>query len=494
MEIVFSFDTTGSMSSIFDELQGRLQDMIQRLQSDIPGIRIGVIAHGDYCDKDVFYLTRELDLCTDVVELCNFVKDTEGTGGGDEDECYELILRMVRENFSWTPKSQKILVMIGDANPHEPDYEMNVDNIDWREEVSLLRKSGVKIYGVQAFDHEGADDFYKTMAVNTDGHYLKLGEFSNICDFLMAICYRERDEDLFFGYEAEVRSRLGPKGVNRELEGLFGTLRRNESGSSYISTASLKPVLSIFKDTVPKIPKKARSATKVPKKVKPTPKVPKTTKYSQKQVPRNRQNKPTAKAVKRKTASTTKQRPAVKRSRRNTKRRGDAQQIHREKVARSAFTCNNLDWSTWRLAYTPLDDFKLSSKRGFVTKFNGKCLKRRQLFSNQSRKSSLYEIAVQTKIRGKRHVVYSSVVPGKGKNGDWECDLLHGGRKRLLDQIRSVVENGCKVFVRRAFVSKRHKSKLDTLHKRYSYAWSLQNITRKPRYVVRDHIVISGNL
>lgn len=51
MDILFSFDTTGSMSYILEEVKGRLSDMIQRLQADIPGIRIGVIAHGDYRDE-----------------------------------------------------------------------------------------------------------------------------------------------------------------------------------------------------------------------------------------------------------------------------------------------------------------------------------------------------------------------------------------------------------------------------------------------------------
>lgn len=147
IEIVFSFDTTGSMSSILDEVRGRLQDMIQRLQSDISGIRIGVIAHGDYCDKDVFYLTKEIDLCQNVAELCQFVQDIEGTGGGDADECYEYVLRMVREKISWTPGSQKILVMIGDANPHEPDYDLNTDNIDWREELKLMKRSVNVVFG-----------------------------------------------------------------------------------------------------------------------------------------------------------------------------------------------------------------------------------------------------------------------------------------------------------------------------------------------------------
>ena len=57
MEIVFSFDTTGSMCSCLDEVRGRVQDMVQRLQSDIPGIRIAIFAHGDYCDASR-YITK----------------------------------------------------------------------------------------------------------------------------------------------------------------------------------------------------------------------------------------------------------------------------------------------------------------------------------------------------------------------------------------------------------------------------------------------------
>jgi hypothetical protein len=45
------------------------------------------------------------------------------------------------------------------------------------------------------FDNTGVDEFYKTLASETDGHYLKLTEFSNITDMMMAICYAERGED-----------------------------------------------------------------------------------------------------------------------------------------------------------------------------------------------------------------------------------------------------------------------------------------------------------
>lgn len=46
-------------------------------------------------------------------------------------------------------------------------------------------------------NNDGVEEFYQFMAEKTGGHYLKLENFSSICDFIMAICYRERDDDLF---------------------------------------------------------------------------------------------------------------------------------------------------------------------------------------------------------------------------------------------------------------------------------------------------------
>ena len=133
-ELAISFDTTGSMSRVIDEVKGRVQDMILRLQADIPSIRLAVIAHGDYCDADVFYLEKHVDFTTDVVQLTDLVNNVDGTGGGDPEECYEYILRLVG-GLSWTPGSQRALVMIGDSVPHEPSEHVS---IDWRTEALYL--------------------------------------------------------------------------------------------------------------------------------------------------------------------------------------------------------------------------------------------------------------------------------------------------------------------------------------------------------------------
>ena len=76
--------------------------------------------------------------------------------GGDEPECYELILNEVRERLSWTPGTQRSLVMIGDATPHPPTDPQNYRRLDWKlEAMKLHNHLGVRIYAVQALNNPG---------------------------------------------------------------------------------------------------------------------------------------------------------------------------------------------------------------------------------------------------------------------------------------------------------------------------------------------------
>ena len=85
LEICFSFDTTVSMTSYVDQVKARLLDMVQRLKSDIPGIRIALFAHGDYFQprhgNHNPYVTRFTDFTDDVQKLCQFIEDSVPTDG-----------------------------------------------------------------------------------------------------------------------------------------------------------------------------------------------------------------------------------------------------------------------------------------------------------------------------------------------------------------------------------------------------------------------------
>lgn len=57
IDVVFAFDTTGSMYCYLQEVRKRIHESVSRLHRDIPEIRIGIIAVGDYvCDLVTIWL------------------------------------------------------------------------------------------------------------------------------------------------------------------------------------------------------------------------------------------------------------------------------------------------------------------------------------------------------------------------------------------------------------------------------------------------------
>src|SRR5215468_8082549 len=74
VEVVFSFDTTGSMYPCLTQVRRNVKSTVTRLFEEIPGIRIGIIAHGDYCDAGSTYVTKHLPLTDKVDAIVKFVE------------------------------------------------------------------------------------------------------------------------------------------------------------------------------------------------------------------------------------------------------------------------------------------------------------------------------------------------------------------------------------------------------------------------------------
>ncbi|KAI9202887.1 uncharacterized protein BJ171DRAFT_512495 [Polychytrium aggregatum] len=191
-DIAFSFDTTGSMYGCIAKVRETIKDTANRLIAAVPNIRIAVIAHGDYCDERSSYVTSILDFTDDRDAIVKFVEDVKPTGGGDFEECYELVLREARTKLSWRApgESARSLVMIGDAIPH-PLGRGNPHNIDWKVEAKECAKEGIRCYAVQCQNNAASTKFFKGLAFLTKGVRLSLTQFESMPDTLIAICMRE---------------------------------------------------------------------------------------------------------------------------------------------------------------------------------------------------------------------------------------------------------------------------------------------------------------
>ena len=176
IDVCITFDTTGSMYPCLTQVRRSVEQTVKKLFSDIPDLRIAIIAHGDYCDAPSYrggfrsgretYVTKISDFSNNVNEITNFVKTVGQTHGGDFPECYELVLNEARTKLKWGSGRKKVIVMIGDATPHPPQYDLNVNNIDWRNELGLLLEAGINVYGVHAMPgmRQVSKQFYTEIA------------------------------------------------------------------------------------------------------------------------------------------------------------------------------------------------------------------------------------------------------------------------------------------------------------------------------------------
>ena len=211
IEVVLSFDTTGSMYSWLEQTRKGLQSLIRSLVANTKAhdvaLQIGVIAHGDYSDAGSTYVIKHLPLApvdseeAALIDLLQFVTSVEPTNGGDAPECYELALNYAHERMGWTPGSRRILVMVGDSLPHAFDdnerlrlpgaFDKDEDKdgrlpapgwLNWRNELQHLIDKRVKVYAVQANGGGGgrAHDFWWTLGSASGGAYLPLTSMASL--------------------------------------------------------------------------------------------------------------------------------------------------------------------------------------------------------------------------------------------------------------------------------------------------------------------------
>lgn len=252
IEVVLSWDTTGSMYPCLSQLLDETESLVKRLFNDIPDLRIGCIAHGDYCDASRSYVIKTLDLTDDPKKIVQFVRGAGRTDGGDAEECYELALHEGRK-FSWTAGKAKAFVLTGDDVPHGPMYHQNTKKLNWRNELDLLQEAQIKVYGVQCLNRSHATHFWKEIADKTGGMHITLDQFSSIRDLIMAICYQQQGGENLKKFEKQVKDEGR---MNRNLDSIFGSMLGRAPRTDY-KTRDLEmvdpgrfQVLTVKKDMV----------------------------------------------------------------------------------------------------------------------------------------------------------------------------------------------------------------------------------------------------
>lgn len=287
-------------------------------------------------------------------------------------------------------------------------------------------------------------------------------------------------------YEAEVRAREERKFLHKDLEGVFGVLRRADSSASSAAAPAMAKAASVTKLT------KAASVAKLTKAAS-VAKLTKAASMSKK--------KASVRAARKLVARAARVPGTGPKSRRLAGKVTIPRKLNREKVPDTNFRFNRLRWSPWKLAAVPAEAEVRSGAwrrflRGAARARGGAVLGVGA--GGRGQGTVLCEAAVQTRPGARRHVVWCRVLPASSANRLSLSRLLASPSVRA--QLDRVMRSGCRVWVRRAKVSRlQNEGEVKQQVKDvYDYAWCPSNGCHRdvwvPNGIPSNKVQIAGSV
>lgn len=121
LEIVFVFDSTGSMTRTIMDTKETIVQMLDVLRTLVPDARIGLVTYRDRSRREE-YLVRQVPLDLDYWRASNFVQFVVAEGGGDRPEDVRAGLNAAFAQH-WRPSTRRVVVLAGDAPAHSDDLD-----------------------------------------------------------------------------------------------------------------------------------------------------------------------------------------------------------------------------------------------------------------------------------------------------------------------------------------------------------------------------------
>ena len=116
LDVVFLFDSTGSMRSTIKGAKEKIRFLITLIETLVPeNTRIGL---GTYRDHGEGYVVRGKKLTSQFSDLYRFMRSVTASGGGDTPEAVAEALEWALDKNQFRNDAFKVIILIGDAEPH----------------------------------------------------------------------------------------------------------------------------------------------------------------------------------------------------------------------------------------------------------------------------------------------------------------------------------------------------------------------------------------
>lgn len=172
VEVVFVLDTTGSMGGLIQAAKEKIWSIASNmaLAQPAPEIRMGLIAYRDRGDA---YVTKVIDLSSDLDSVYAALMDFQAEGGGDGPESVNQALREAVEKIQWSQDGQvyKTVFLVGDAPPHQYADEMQMPQI-----ISNAVQRGIVVNTVQCGKWQETQHTWQQIAGLGKGEYFQVDQ------------------------------------------------------------------------------------------------------------------------------------------------------------------------------------------------------------------------------------------------------------------------------------------------------------------------------
>jgi Mg-chelatase subunit ChlD len=214
VEVVFVLDTTGSMGGLIAAAKEKIWSIASTLAQaeQAPEIAMGLVAYRDRGDA---YVTRIVDLSTDLDSMYATLMDFAADGGGDGPESVNEALHDAVHGMSWTRRQDtyRVLFLVGDAPPHM-DYQ---DDAKYPQIVAAAREKGIVVNTIQCGAMPETAAHWQRIAALGQGRYFTVEQSGGAVavatpfDGEIATLAAELDGTRLYYGSAEERAAMVPK-------------------------------------------------------------------------------------------------------------------------------------------------------------------------------------------------------------------------------------------------------------------------------------------
>jgi len=173
IDVVFVLDTTGSMGGLIQTAKDKIWSIATTMSSaqQTPEIRIGLVAYRDRGDQ---YVTKVIDLSSDVDSVYANLMDFNAAGGGDGPESVNQALNEAVNKMSWSQhgNAYKTIFLVGDAPPHM-DYKIDVQ---YPATVAAAKARGIVINAIQCGEDDKTRQVWQSIAQLGNGNYFQVDQ------------------------------------------------------------------------------------------------------------------------------------------------------------------------------------------------------------------------------------------------------------------------------------------------------------------------------